>query len=205
MARLRADDFLQGHNFWVFEFGASPKPPFVVLNPIVGAAPNPLAGSVPFLSGGLVGGFSAVSLPELTASTASVSPINQSIPTTYVTGYEVGSVTLRRGVSRYDSSFYLWMLNAMRGTDKPHRNLMILHLSSAAISEEIGSQAAPVGAGYVEVIKTFGKAYLLYDCIPTRYSLGGDLDASSADIMIAELEVAPNYFEEYSLDPLLAV
>jgi len=55
------------------------------------------------------------------------------------------------------------------------------------------------------VIKAFGKAYLLYDCIPTRYSLGGDLDANSADVSIAELEVTPSHYEEFSLDPLLAV
>ena len=196
MARLRADDFLQGHNFWVFEFGSySPKPPFIVLNPAAAAA----------LSGGLVGGFSSVTLPELSASTATVSPINESFPTTYVTGYEIGSVSLRRGVSRYDSSFYLWIRDAMNGTDKPHRNLMILHLSSASISEDVGSVAAPTGIGYVEVLKTLGKAYLLYDCIPTRYSLGGDLDATSGDVLISELEVVPNYYEEYSLDPLLAV
>jgi len=197
MARVRYDDFLQSHNFWVFEFGASIKPPFVVLNPFVGAG----------LSGGLVGGFAGVSLPELTATTATVSPINESIATTYVTGYEVSSVTLRRGVSRYDSSFYQWITNAMNGTDKPHRNLMVLHLSSAALDVDAGyaRDPAPVGLGYVEVIKAFGKAYLLYDCIPTRYSLGGDLDANSADVSIAELEVSPSYYEEFSLDPLLAV
>lgn len=197
MARVRYDDFLQGHNFWVFEFGASIKPPFVVLNPFVAAG----------LSGGLVGGFAGVSLPELTASTATISPLNASIPTTYVTGYEVGTVTLRRGVSRYDSSFYQWITNAMNGTDKPHRNLMVLHFSSAAFDVDSADarDPAPVGAGYVEVIKAFGKAYLLYDCIPTRYSLGGDLDANSADVVIAELEVAPAYFEEYSLDPLLVL
>jgi hypothetical protein len=81
---------------------------------------------------------------------------------------------------------------------------MILHLSSAALVQPSGNEKFTpnsAGAGYVEVIKTFGKAYILYDCIPTRYSPGGELDASSAEITITELEVTPSYFVEYSLDP----
>jgi phage tail-like protein len=194
MARSRYDDFLQGYNFWVFDLSPSPKPPFVVLNPVIGAA----------LSGGLVGGFTGVSLPELTATTNTYTPLNEPIGYTYVTGYEVGSVTLRRGASRYDSSFYSWITRAMNGTDRPHRDLMILHLSSASLvqpnrNEKFTPNSA--GAGYVEVLKTYGKAYILYDCIPTRYSPGGELDASSAEITITELEVTPSYFVEYSLDP----
>jgi phage tail-like protein len=194
MARSRYDDFLQGYNFWVFDLTPSPKPPFVVLNPVIGAG----------LSAGLVGGFTGVSLPELTATTNTYTPLNEPIGYTYVTGYEVGSVTLRRGASRYDSSFYSWITRAMKGTDRPHRDLMILHLSSAALVQPSGNEKFTpnsAGAGYVEVIKAFGKAYILYDCIPTRYSMGGELDASSAEITITELEVTPSYFVEYSLDP----
>ena len=197
MARTRVDDFLQGYNFFVFDLTPSPKPPFVVLNPLIGAG----------LSGGLVGGFTGVSLPEITATTNTYSPLNEPFGYTYVTGYEVGPITLRRGASRYDSSFYQWITRAMRGTDRPHRDLMILHLSSASLLDETDSEgnASPhsVGKGYVEVIKTFGKAYILYDCIPTRYSPGGELDASSSEITITELEVTPSYFVEYSLDPTM--
>ena len=71
MARSRYDDFLQGYNFWVFDLTQSPKPPFVVLNPVIGAG----------LSAGLVGGFTGVSLPELTATTNTYTPLNEPIGT----------------------------------------------------------------------------------------------------------------------------
>jgi len=43
------------------------------------------------------------------------------------------------------------------------------------------------------------KAWLLHDCIPTRFKSGSDFDAASGDVSIAEIEFAPEMFEEISL------
>jgi hypothetical protein len=43
------------------------------------------------------------------------------------------------------------------------------------------------------------KAWLLHDCIPTRFKTGTDFDASSGDVSIAEIEFQPEMFEEISL------
>jgi hypothetical protein len=43
------------------------------------------------------------------------------------------------------------------------------------------------------------KAWLLHDCIPTRFKTGTDFDARSGDVSIAEIEFAPEMFEEISL------
>lgn len=43
------------------------------------------------------------------------------------------------------------------------------------------------------------KAYLLHGCIPTRYKLTGDFDASSSDVSVQELGVAVEMVEEISL------
>lgn len=89
----------------------------------------------------------------------------------------------------------------MRGTDRVQRNLMLLHLTSNAVVGE--TDPNPVGFGYVEALRGLGKAYILYDCVPTRYTPGNELDATSADIAVQELEVQPSYFTEYSSDPSL--
>ena len=43
------------------------------------------------------------------------------------------------------------------------------------------------------------KAYMLRGCIPTRYKVGSDFDASSAEISIAELGIQYEILEELSL------
>ena len=43
------------------------------------------------------------------------------------------------------------------------------------------------------------KAWILHDCLPTRYKAGGDFDARTSDISIMELEIQPEMIEELSL------
>ena len=44
-----------------------------------------------------------------------------------------------------------------------------------------------------------GRVFVLYDCLPVRYKPGSDLDASSSEISISELDVEFHSFEEFSL------
>lgn len=68
----------------------------------------------------------------------------------------------------------------------------------AAVSGLLG--AANVGFGLVEFAPRIpAKAWVLYGCIPTRYKVGGDFDASSSDISIQELDIQYEYFDEISL------
>jgi hypothetical protein len=41
---------------------------------------------------------------------------------------------------------------------------------------------------------------MLINCIPTRYKPGSDFDASSGEVSIAEIDIQPQYFVEFSLD-----
>ena len=66
------------------------------------------------------------------------------------------------------------------------------------------------GIGPVEFApRVPAKAWLLKDCIPTRYKPGSDFDASNAAVSIQELEITPEYWDEISLgtaiSPLLTV
>lgn len=44
-----------------------------------------------------------------------------------------------------------------------------------------------------------GRAWLLNNCLPVRYRAASDFDASSGQISLQELEVQPEYIEEFSL------
>lgn len=65
--------------------------------------------------------------------------------------------------------------------------------------------AAAVGAGALGVgpfqfaMRVPARAWVLRDCIPVRYRAGSDFDASSGQVSIQELEVQPEYIEEFSL------
>ncbi len=48
-------------------------------------------------------------------------------------------------------------------------------------------------------VRVPARAFLLENCIPTRYKMGSDFDASSGQVSIAELEVHPEYVEEIAL------
>lgn len=48
-------------------------------------------------------------------------------------------------------------------------------------------------------IKVPARAFLLKNCIPTRYKSGSDFDASSGQVSIQEMDVQPELIEEISL------
>jgi hypothetical protein len=43
------------------------------------------------------------------------------------------------------------------------------------------------------------RSWLLHNCLPVRYRSGNDFDASSGAVSLMELEVQPEYIEEFSL------
>jgi hypothetical protein len=60
--------------------------------------------------------------------------------------------------------------------------------------------AGTVGFGPFEFAPRLpAKAWMLHGCIPTRYKVGGDFDATSGAISIAELDIAVDYFDEIAL------
>jgi hypothetical protein len=59
--------------------------------------------------------------------------------------------------------------------------------------------AAGVGGAFEFVSRLPAKAWLLHQVMPARYKVGGDFDALSSAISIAELEIAVEMVEEISL------
>jgi phage tail-like protein len=187
VARSEFTDFLQNHHFWLVEISVSSRAPY-------------------FVAGSLTSGFQSVTMPEITGETESVSQMCSPYRVNYNRTYTYNSLTLLRGVTSYDSSFYRWMYRSMRGEDRVQRNFLLLHFSNVGVDQggaplKTGI-AQNVGLGNLETLRAFGKGYYLWDCIPVRYKAGSDLDASSGDVSIAELDIQPSYFTEFSLDPL---
>ena len=67
----------------------------------------------------------------------------------------------------------------------------------------IGAGAAVLGMGgmgpFEMATRMPARGWMLHNCIPIRYKAGSDFDANDSEISIQELELQPEYIEEFSL------
>ena len=166
MARIRLADLMQNHRFWLMDVVPSATAPYLVLG-------------TPFL------GFNSITAPEYTAEVDEIKQLNSMYKRHAYSGGSVGPITLTRGVRGYDDTMWNWMMRAIRGFDMTNRNLLLLHFTSIGATDSDIPVDAWEAAAFLP-----GKAYLLWDCIPTRYKAGSDFDAMSGEVSIAELELA---------------
>ena len=186
---------MQAFPFWIMDVSPGPIPPFVVFTPTFG--------------------FSACSSPEMSLETEDHNQGNWYFPRPTVRRALVSPITLSRGARFFDADFYRWIRDALVGRNKPRRNLLLLHylgytsgaLEALTEGERLG--ITPVSGDALSALgigptpdgpqRIPGRAWMLYDCIPTRYKAASDFDARSSEVSVMELEVKPTYFEEYPL------
>lgn len=178
MARAIREDLLQQHNFWLLDIDPSPAPPFFIL-------------------GGPKYAFSSVSAPSITSNLHEIRQLNSVWPDYTPDSVEVGSITLSRGVSFGDGTFYRWIRHSILGTDIGRRNLLLIQYMSG-FAKTIADAVFPI-PDVMQHKKSPARAWLLWGCRPTGYRPSQDFDATGADVSIAELEVQPRAVEEFSL------
>jgi len=191
MSRSRLADFMQSYRFWLFDAVPSLSPPFFVLG-------------APFF------GFSTISSPEYTADVDDIKQINSMFKAHAYSGGAASPLTLTRGVRGFDDSMWRWMHRAIKGTDVVSRHLVLLHFTGINVklgSLGVGGVDLPVdiGVDLPSEIGGFvpGKAWVLFDCIPTRYKGASDFDATDGSVSLSELDIQPGAFTEFSLlDPV---
>jgi len=175
MARSRIADFMQNHRFWLLDVVPSATFPFLVLG-------------APIL------GFQSITTPEYTAEVDEIKQLNSMYKRSAYSGGGVAPITLTRGVLGYDDTMWQWMMRAIRGFDMTNRNLLLLHFTNIGHTDDEIGIAAWESAAFLP-----GKAWLLWDCIPTRYKAGSDFDAKGGEVSIAELEIQPWAVTEFTL------
>src|SRR6056300_1284355 len=106
--RLRYLDMLQVYPFWLFDAsGFAGNPLFTIFYPTFG--------------------FSAITSPEITVELRHVQPGNWEYKRRAVKTADVSAMTLSRGARFYDSDFWIWIHNAIRGKQPLRRNLVLVH------------------------------------------------------------------------------
>jgi phage tail-like protein len=180
---------MQSYPFWVFDASG-------------------IAGNVLFSIFDPVLGFSSTSAPEINAELRQVKPGNWEYPRQVFKAASVSPITMARGTQFFDSDFYNWITNTIRGKQPVRRNLVIVHyLTFRPLRSALGVNGGSSGIGpelgvTSPIERVPGRAWVCYDCLPTRYKAGTDFDAKSSDVSIQELEVQPEHIIELTISTL---
>ena len=216
MARSRATDLLQSHRFWLVEVSSSERLPKFAIGSLAYGFQSV---SLPSLAAE-VQSFSQINdyYPTNYYTNFSVDTITLARGVrAFDSSFYRWMMRSLRGEDRVQRDFLLLHFysnfNLLDTTSGDNAAITATLASLAGIGAGVigaglggviagGSVAAGVGLGNLEMINLVGKAYMLYGCIPTRYKAGTDLDATSGEVSIAELDMQPHHFTEISLDPL---
>ena len=178
MARPKAQDFLHSFRFHVVitGFGNGGDPQLGTLN-----------------NNQVSAGFNACSAPEVSHDAVEYREGHYIYTKKYVGLPTVSEVSLSRGVALTDGSMWRWMKDVIEGNAEYRANLNIYHFHRDA------KPATVSGSTNTEMpINTANGGYILYKCgeaFPTRHKVAGDLDATSSEVSIQELEMAIEYFD----------
>ena len=164
--------------------------------PIEGAASDILQpdGNEPgyIIGDGTEAGFNSITLPEITVEHAEYREGIRIYTMKFPGVPTINEITLNRGVARYDTAFFNWVLAAIEGNEY-RSDVVIFHVQRPALKQVQDTSKGPnidvTGEGIVS------KLYKLYECSPARVKIAGDLDASTSDVSIAELDVSVERFD----------
>ena len=167
-----------------------------------------------------LGSFSSITTPEITLDTDELAEGNYWFKRHLITGGSISNITLSRGALFWDSEFWNWMSEATRGAigglipsrlGGRRRNLLLIQFMNVDLNN-IGASPGTVDATSVQavanVLTGFGvveragipaRAWMLFGCLPVRYKVGSDFDATSSDVSIMELELSIDRIEEFGI------
>lgn len=164
--------------------------------------------------------FSSVTIPATTLETEEFKEGNWEFKRRVVTGASLDTVTLQRGVTLLDSDFWCWAMAAVHGEiSRKALIIQLLHRTQEPAlppGRAADRQRSSVLTGNLQVkgsdliqvqlkpqIPVVAKEWIIHECIPIRVKPSSDLDASSNEVSLAELEVQGNWMEQTNLATLL--
>lgn len=136
--------------------------------------------------GATVAGFNSLTLPEETLESVEYREGIFVYTRKYPGLPTVTDLTLTRGVTLQETSFYSWAVRAIEGG--PYRaDLTVLHWHRIGKLPDMGLALRPDA--------DMARKIVCYEAFPIRFKPAGDLDATSAEISIQEMDVAVERFE----------
>jgi len=126
-------------------------------------------------------GFNSCSLPELSAEATEYKEGNMLYTQKQPGAPTVGQVSLQRGVTKTDTKFFDWMMRTVNGGEY-RTTLTIYHFHRDQKTNGVGDLSK-------------AKKMICHEAWPSRCKPDGDLEATSSDVSMAELDVEIEWFE----------
>jgi phage tail-like protein len=149
---------------------------------------NPLA-----VDGNAEAGFSAITLPEYTLEAVEYREGNSVFTRKYPGLPTTADLTFSRGVILKDTGFYNWLIETMASGNSYRADVTIFQFHRSGLPQWSSGQTI------MEVVtdaanKKPQRTYTVHEAFPIRVKPAGDLDASTADVSVAEADVAYEWF-----------
>lgn len=145
-------------------------------------------------------GFNNMTTPELTIEAVEYKEGLDIYPRKYPGAPTVNEITLSRGVTFIDTSFWTWARATVEGADPYRIDLAIRHYHRGGFLTT--PRATLATAGIVNKVTSAeavpARTYELYEAFPIRHKPAADLDATSAEVSLMELDVAFESFNVFS-------
>ena len=139
-------------------------------------------------------GFMSVSTPEATVEAVEYREGLYNFPRKFPGNTTVSDVTMQKGVARGDGTFWLWLKLVISGNGEYRADVTINHFDRSVLNSSLPSYSA-VNAARTATAPGAARQYVLYEAFPIRHKVAADLDASTSDISIMELDIAYEYFD----------
>lgn len=134
---------------------------------------------------GAEAGFQAVTTPEFTLEHVEYREGTKIYTEKYPGIPSVNDLTMSRGVARKDTGFFDWIVRAIEGAEY-RCDLTIFHFIRGSRSVSFQSD---------DVSDATTKRYIIRNGSPGRVKVAADLDASTGDVSLAEVDVIMERFE----------
>lgn len=176
MARAMQTDFLQSMRFHVDAIGVGGTQRLVVPG-------RPQAG------------FSQVSTPELSSDSVEYKEGNMVYVLKQPGMPQISDISMSRGVTRGDSSFWEWMRVVVEGSGEYRADLEIkqFHRDTSLVRTQPANGSQP----NLTNINTDVPAMIIHarECFPIRVKPAADFDATASEISLAEIDISIETFE----------
>lgn len=127
-------------------------------------------------------GFQSVTTPEVSVDPAEYKEGHYTYTRKFPGIPQVSDISMMRGVTKKDTSFFDWINAAIRGGEY-RTNLTIYHWHrDGKVYGQVGDLNS---ARKIEC----------YEAFPMRVKISGDLESQSTEVSLAEVDVSMEYFE----------
>lgn len=184
MARAKVYDFLHNFRFHVIVYG-------------YGENHDPKIGSLD--TDKVTAGFSSCSIPDVSEEAVEYREGHFIYSKKYVGLPTVSDVSLARGVSLVESSvsavsLWQWVKDTLEANNEYRADLDILHIHRNMKPESRSAGTGPVDEMGIRTDMGL-RIYRCYNAFPIRYKSSSDLDATSSEVSIQELDLAVENFD----------